>query len=600
MEPSRIDLNIRGENVQELYNWYLDGRLVVNRRYQRKLVWTKDEKAHLVDTIVRRFPLPLILLAEVEIDRQPRFEIIDGMQRLNAIFSFIENRLDFAGKYFDLETMASSKQLRDEGKLSQSQPTLDRHVCAAFANYKIPLSTYKIDRADEIDEIFRRINSYGRVLSDHEIRQAGVTGTFSDLVRTIAAEVRGDVSHGDVLLLNRMDSISITNRELDYGVKVDDIFWVRQGVLLREDIRDSRDEEMIADLVSYVVSPDRDKPSSSRQTRDAFYGRPKNSTADARKRALTRKGEIDALVSRHGPSILQKTFLQTFDLIREIWPDPAGFRNLLRHASPNYGTPRYFQAVFLALYDLQYTSKLKLADLVGIRETLRNLDDHVQVSTGGNWGAPNRVRNVSVVKGLVEKHFTENPDDPVAQIGRTEFINLLTKSKTEAASYEFKQGLHRLDERKAFDDAAFNGILETICALANLGKGKVGYLVIGVADKKADAERVKQLYGVKPEKAGHFYVVGVDREATAFHTDMDRYLQFVSDRIGASGLSEATRLRVTSQLSVIDYNGLSAIVIRVESGPDPCFLGDRMYRRRGAQTVLVPPQEIIQVGRLFS
>jgi hypothetical protein len=49
-------------------------------------------------------------------------------------------------------------------------------------------------------------------------------------VRRIAARVRGDASHADTLRLNDMAKISITNRELDYGIAVEDIFWVKQGI----------------------------------------------------------------------------------------------------------------------------------------------------------------------------------------------------------------------------------------------------------------------------------------------------------------------------------------------------------------------------------
>ena len=594
-----IDLNIRGENIQELYSWYLEGRLVVNRRYQRKLVWREEEKAHLIDTIIKRFPLPLILLAEVVIDDEPKFEIIDGMQRLNALFSFVENKFSYENQHFDLATMASSKQLLDEGKLSQANPMLPRQVCSAIANYKIPISTYRIDRTADIDEIFRRINSYGRVLSNQEIRQAGVTGGYADMVRTLSTSLRGDVSHDDVLILSNMEKISITSRELPYGVKVDDIFWVRHGVLLREDIRDSRDEELIADIIAYIVSPDSDKPASSRQTLDAFYGRPKDSSADAHQRAGSRKLAIDGLVSRFGPGVLAKTTIQTFDLIDEIFPGESLSRKIWKKVSPNYGTPRYFQVIFLAFYELLYVEKLKLADSNGLQSALEGIERHVSITTGGNWSAGNRSKNIDVVKSLIRKYFKTNPADPVALIGRTEFSNLLTKSKTEAASYDFKQGLHRLDNAKAFDDNAFEGILETICALANLGKGKVGYVVIGVADKKPDAERVKALYGGSLVKAGDFYVVGVDREANTFHTNMDKYLQMISNKIEASQLSDEIRIRVTSQLSTVDYEGQSVIVIRVEAGTEPCFLGDRMFRRVGAQTISVAPKEILQVGRLF-
>lgn len=599
MDAQKIDLNIRGENVQELYDWYLEGRLIVNRRYQRKLVWTKEEKQHLIDTIIRKFPLPLVLLAEVTIDGTSKYEIIDGMQRLNAIFSFIENRFSYHDHYFDLETMASSKQALDEKKIEQISPALSRQICSAIANYKIPISTYRIDKNIEIDEIFRRINSYGRVLSDQEIRQAGVTGPFADLVRTLSTAIRGDVSHEDILLLSKMDGISITAKDLPYGINADEILWVRQGVLIRDDIRDSRDEEVIADIIAYVVSPDDEKPASSRQARDNFYGRTHEAGGDVQEKAVARKLGIDVLVMRHGPASVQKTISQAFDLFEEIFADDLAFKKILKKVSVRYGTPRYFQVMLLAFYELLFVEKLKLADLAGIRKAVQGLDKHVDISTGGNWAAANRTKNISVVKGIIRGYFKINPEDPVALIGRTEFANLLAKSKTEAGNYDFKQGLHRLDHKRSFDDKAFTAILETICALANLGRGKVGYIILGVADKKADADKVKTLDSVALVKVGEFYVVGVDREANSFHTNLDKYLQLISDKIAQSELSDEIRIRVTSQISALEYSQRSVIVIRVESGTEPCFIGDKLFRRQGAQTVEVPTKEILQIVKLF-
>lgn len=36
----------RGVSIMELYRWYRENKLLVNRRYQRKLVWTLYEKKH--------------------------------------------------------------------------------------------------------------------------------------------------------------------------------------------------------------------------------------------------------------------------------------------------------------------------------------------------------------------------------------------------------------------------------------------------------------------------------------------------------------------------------------------------------------------------
>jgi uncharacterized protein with ParB-like and HNH nuclease domain len=54
----------QGMSVQALYRAYRDGQLVVNRQYQRKLVWTVSEKQSLIDSILKDYPLPLFLLAE--------------------------------------------------------------------------------------------------------------------------------------------------------------------------------------------------------------------------------------------------------------------------------------------------------------------------------------------------------------------------------------------------------------------------------------------------------------------------------------------------------------------------------------------------------
>ncbi len=53
-------------SVQSVYNWFLDGRLFVNRRYQRKLVWTLPEKQKLIGSLIKKYPIPAILIAERE------------------------------------------------------------------------------------------------------------------------------------------------------------------------------------------------------------------------------------------------------------------------------------------------------------------------------------------------------------------------------------------------------------------------------------------------------------------------------------------------------------------------------------------------------
>lgn len=251
------DLFISGETIQRLYGYYNSRRLIANRRYQRKLVWSIDEKVAFIDSLIDRYPVPLILLAQKQQEGRSYFEIIDGLQRLNAIMSFVEGEFRVSNGYFDLNTIADTKQQLDLGILSQKEPILARSICTSLAGYPLPVSVYGFFQNEDIDEIFRRINSNGRYLSPQELRSAGALGSFATAVRSLSSVVRGDVSASDEIVLNEIKKISITNRELmSYGIEVDDIFWVANNILTKDMVRQSRDEEIVADMVAHMCLDD--------------------------------------------------------------------------------------------------------------------------------------------------------------------------------------------------------------------------------------------------------------------------------------------------------------------------------------------------------
>jgi hypothetical protein len=90
---------------------------------------------------------------------------------------------------------------------------------------------------------------YGHRLSDQERRQSGIQNDFSDLVRNIACKVRGDASP-IIMPLRMMPEISIDLPMMKHGydVKAENVFWCEQGILRATDLRDSMDEQCIADI----------------------------------------------------------------------------------------------------------------------------------------------------------------------------------------------------------------------------------------------------------------------------------------------------------------------------------------------------------------
>ena len=116
------------------------------------------------------------------------------------------------------------------------------------------LPSFKVDDEQQVFEIFGRINSGGRQLSNQERRQAGIICDFTNIVRVLAAEIRGD-STNETVQLSDMPQISIgsSRNNEQYGLRAENTFWVKQGILTAQDLRNSDDEEVIADLVISVL-----------------------------------------------------------------------------------------------------------------------------------------------------------------------------------------------------------------------------------------------------------------------------------------------------------------------------------------------------------
>src|SRR5690348_13239098 len=87
--------------------------LVVNPEYQRGVVWTRTQQKKLVDSVLRGYPIPLIYFHHIQQAagglRSERYEVIDGQQRINALYEFHEG----AFRLFDPVKDASEARFPD-------------------------------------------------------------------------------------------------------------------------------------------------------------------------------------------------------------------------------------------------------------------------------------------------------------------------------------------------------------------------------------------------------------------------------------------------------------------------------------------------------
>ena len=583
-----MSITPRGMSLQEAYRNYSEGKFLVNRKYQRKLVWTVDEKGFLIDSIINDLPIPLILLASTD---DGRLEIIDGLQRLNAIISFIENRFSVDGKFFDIQQSSRAKQSAEEGLFTAvNDPTalLDPKTCANFLDYQLAITIYPTDNEDEITDIFGRINSGGKQLSPQEKRQAGMLDTLSDTVRKVASEIRGDSSK-DLLNLAEMPEISIdsTRENIGYGLIAEDIFWCKNGVIWKKQLRDSEDEEMILDIIATII---KDEPlAKSRDLFNKIY----NSETDEHK-------EYNSLLVKYGVERLMHEIKVTFSIIEDVFEDQE--TTIINVANPKSRNPvkESFYSIFMSFFHLIVKEEKSPADNESIVLSLKDLQKKM-TSTANYSVASDRDKNINLTTGLIQKHFVKK-DPPVLRHGSglaLDFENSIRRAKIESNRYECKQGFFDLSDRRKINEVLYDEIIETICGISNLGPDEDGFLFIGVADKEADATRIKSLDGIDYKIINQRYVVGINRELKCLKGSLDDYINKLMGRIEKSELSEPLKSQVLSQLDVIDYKNLTVLRLRIPKQKELSFIGKRSFIRENSKTIELEGPKLIAISKLF-
>ena len=160
------------------------GVIKLDPEYQRRHRWNDQTSSRLIESLILNIPIPLIYLSQdVDVDaethgEEARYSVIDGQQRLNAIFRFFEDR-------YALVKLDALEEL--EGLFYKDLPP--------FLIRRLEERTIKCLRVDStLDEqvkydIFERLNSGAVKLEAQELRNAVSRGPFNDLIKHLATNV---------------------------------------------------------------------------------------------------------------------------------------------------------------------------------------------------------------------------------------------------------------------------------------------------------------------------------------------------------------------------------------------------------------------------
>lgn len=171
-----VSSDLQQYTVADFMEWYEKQQLKLNPEFQRGSVWPAAARTYLIDTILRRLPVPKIYVrTRVDLQTKRSFrEVVDGQQRLRAI-------LDYGNDRFALGPRAKEWAGKRYSDLTPEEQE-------RFLGYAI--ATDQLINASDSDvlEVFSRLNSYTVPVNPPELRHAKYQGEFKWSVHEMSAK----------------------------------------------------------------------------------------------------------------------------------------------------------------------------------------------------------------------------------------------------------------------------------------------------------------------------------------------------------------------------------------------------------------------------
>lgn len=149
-------------------------RIDTNPDFQRPPVWSRSQKQLLIDTILRGYDIPKLYWRKISTSPE-KYDVVDGQQRLRAIFEFQ------AGE-FALPTDSDPIEGVDPSKMKYADLPGDLRI--KFDTYPLDVIILSQTDEEEVREMFLRLQN-GTTLKAQERRNA-FPGKMRDFVRTLA------------------------------------------------------------------------------------------------------------------------------------------------------------------------------------------------------------------------------------------------------------------------------------------------------------------------------------------------------------------------------------------------------------------------------
>lgn len=169
IHPQKIELPISTLKTM------IEEQIKLNPDFQRRDRWDAKKQSRFVESIVMNVPVPPVFLGE---DRYGSYVVLDGRQRLTAIYDFLRGSyaLERLEVWKELNGMRYA-DMEDKGLA----PTIKRRFIPAVLLLRESSPEVKYD-------VFDRLNTGGVPLNTMEIRNAVFQGKFNRLLHKLSDE----------------------------------------------------------------------------------------------------------------------------------------------------------------------------------------------------------------------------------------------------------------------------------------------------------------------------------------------------------------------------------------------------------------------------
>lgn len=159
-------------NLDSLHGQYRKKKLDTQPDFQRYEVWSAQKKSALIESILLDLPVPQVFLAQ---EADGTSVVIDGQQRLMAIFRYLDDEFPLKGVNESIEDKKfSSLPL----KLQEKIENFELHVVKI-----LPESD-----PDVRFTLFQRLNEGSISLNDQELRNCVWRGPYNEFIKELAED----------------------------------------------------------------------------------------------------------------------------------------------------------------------------------------------------------------------------------------------------------------------------------------------------------------------------------------------------------------------------------------------------------------------------